>query len=250
VDIVNSLVRINTNEGPIEIELFDQQTPLTVANFLNYVTRGDYTSSIFHRLVSGFVLQGGGFNFESTDAGSTLPAITTDPPVLNEPGISNLRGTVAMAKLGGDPNSATSQWFFNLGDNSGNLDNQNGGFTVFGEVTTGLDVVDRLAAYTITNQGGVFNEIPMQNYNGSNFPTDTTFANFAGINNATLVRRSDRLTFSVVSNDNTGLVTTSVAGNNLTLEYAAGQTGTANITVRATDLDGQFIETTFTVTVS
>jgi cyclophilin family peptidyl-prolyl cis-trans isomerase len=249
-DIVNSLVRFNTSEGAIEVELFDRQTPLTVANFLNYVTRGDYTSSIFHRLVSGFVLQGGGFRFVSTPTGSTLPAVATDPPVLNEPGISNLRGTIAMAKLGGDPNSATSQWFFNLGDNSANLDNQNGGFTVFGQVTTGQDVIDRLAEYVIRNQGGVFNEIPMQNYNGSNFPTDTVFSNFAGINNINLIRRSDRLTFSVVANDNPGLVTASVAGNNLTLTYAAGQTGTANITIRATDLEGQFVETTFKVTVS
>jgi hypothetical protein len=90
----------------------------------------------------------------------------------------------------------------------------------------------------------------MQNYNGTAFPTDTTFANYAGITSVNLIRRSDRLTFSVVANDNPSLVTAAVAGNNLTLTYAAGQTGTANITVRATDLDGQFIETSFMVTVS
>lgn len=249
-DIVNSLVRFNTSEGPVDVELFDRQTPLTVANFLNYVTRGDYSSSIFHRLVSGFVLQGGGFNFERGVGGGTLPAITTDPPVLNEPGISNLRGTIAMAKLGSDPNSATSQWFFNLGNNSANLDNQNGGFTVFGQITSGQDHIDKLATYPITDHGGVFNEIPLQNYTGTSFPTDTVFGNYAGINSVSLIRRSDRLTFSVVANDNPSLVTASVAGNNLTLTYAAGMTGTAHLTVRATDLDGQFVETSFTVTVA
>jgi cyclophilin family peptidyl-prolyl cis-trans isomerase len=250
VDIVNSIVRFNTNEGPIDVELFDKQTPLTVANFLNYVTGGDYTTSIFHRLVNNFVLQGGGFKFNPNGVdGSSLDPITTDPPVLNEPGISNQRGTIAMAKLGNDPNSATSQFFFNLGDNSANLDNQNGGFTVFGHVTSGMEVVDKLATYSVFDQGGVFNEIPLQNYNGTNFPSDTVFRNYAGLNNVSLVRRSDRLSFSVTGNDNPSLVTTSVSGNNLTLSYAAGQTGTAHITVRATDLDGQFVETTFTVTV-
>jgi serralysin len=76
------------------------------------------------------------------------------------------------------------------------------------------------------------------------------FNNYAGINSVSLVRRSDRLTFSVVSNSNTPLVTTSVSGNSLTLQYAANQTGTATITVRATDLDGSFVEDTFTVNVT
>jgi peptidyl-prolyl cis-trans isomerase A (cyclophilin A) len=154
-----------------------------------------------------------------------------------------------MAKLGGNPNSATSQWFFNLADNSANLDSQNGGFTVFGQVVSGMDVVDAMADFQIRQQGGVFNEIPMQNYTGVNFPTDTVFANYAGIVSASVIRQSDRLTFSVVSNSNPSLVTTSVSGNNVTLDYVDGQTGTATITIRATDLNGDFTEETFTVTV-
>jgi peptidyl-prolyl cis-trans isomerase A (cyclophilin A) len=101
--------------GEVEIELFDEAAPETVANFLNYVNDGDYAKSFIHRSVTGFVVQGGGYSFID----GTAVAIPTDPPVINEPGISNLRGTIAMAKLGGDPNSATSQWFFNLADNSG-----------------------------------------------------------------------------------------------------------------------------------
>ncbi|MFL5330678.1 MAG: peptidylprolyl isomerase [Gemmataceae bacterium] len=248
VDIVNSVVRFNTTLGPVDVQLFDQQTPLTVANFLNYVMRGDYNSSIFHRLVNNFVLQGGGFQFHTNP--SRLDQIATDPAIQNEPGISNTRGTIAMAKFGGDPNSATSQFFFNLGDNSGNLDVQNGGFTVFGRVTAGMDVIDKFAQFQITNHGGTFNELPLTNYNGSNFPTDTVFNNYAGVTSVSLVRRSDRLTFSVVSNSNAALVTPTISGNNLTLAYAPNQTGTATITVRATDLDGSFVEDTFTVNVT
>jgi hypothetical protein len=86
---------------------------------------------------------------------------------MNEPGISNLRGTVAMAKLGNDPNSATSQFFFNLADNSENLDNQNGGFTVFGRATPGsMTVVDQIAALPRVNAGGAFNTLPVRNFSG------------------------------------------------------------------------------------
>ncbi len=115
----------------MEIDLFEEETPETVANFLNYVNDGDYANTFIHRSVAGFVIQGGGFTFIDGERQS----VPTDPPVVNEPGISNLRGTIAMAKLSGDPNSATSQWFINLADNAENLDGQNGGFTVFGQVT-------------------------------------------------------------------------------------------------------------------
>jgi cyclophilin family peptidyl-prolyl cis-trans isomerase len=249
VDVVGTRLRFSTSAGEVEVEMFDAQTPLTVANFLNYVDRGAYERSIFHRLVSGFVLQGGGFQFRR-DNEATLPAIETDPPVPNEPGISNLRGTVAMAKLGNDPDSATSQFFFNLGDNSANLDNQNGGFTVFGRVVSGLDVIDALARIATSNQGGVFNEIPLQDYGGTSFPSDTRFANYAGLNSVTVTRRSDRLSYTIVANSNPNLVSTEVVGNRLTLTYGPGRTGTSTVTVRATDLDGSFVDQTFEVNVT
>ena len=157
-------VIMQTPFGAVEIELFDEEAPETVANFLTYVNDGDYVNSFIHRSVPGFVVQGGGFTFVD----GAYVSIPTDPPVINEPGISNLRGTIAMAKLGGDPNSATSQWFFNLADNSANLDNTNGGFTVFGQVTgNGMDVIDQIAALQVWNGGGTFSELPLIDYSGS-----------------------------------------------------------------------------------
>jgi peptidyl-prolyl cis-trans isomerase A (cyclophilin A) len=156
-------VIMQTPFGEVEIELFDEAAPETVANFLNYVNDGDYAKSFIHRSVTGFVVQGGGYSFVDGAA----VAIPTDPPVINEPGISNLRGTIAMAKRSGDANSATNQWFFNLADNSG-LDGTNGGFTVFGQVTgDGMGVIDQIAALQVWNQGGVFGALPMIDYPGS-----------------------------------------------------------------------------------
>ncbi|HXG10808.1 MAG TPA: peptidylprolyl isomerase [Gemmataceae bacterium] len=257
VDVRNSIVRLQTSGGLIDIELFDQNgpasaptrtTPLTVANFLRYVTDGDYRDTIFHRLVPNFVLQGGGFRFDEDT--HTLPAIPTDPPVQNEPGISNVRGTVAMAKLGGDPNSATSQFFFNLGDNSANLDNQNGGFTVFGQVIgDGMQVVDRLASIPTQNRGGVFTEIPLIDFpRTAAFPADLERENLALVESATVRHLRDVLTFTV-SNTNPTLVQATVSGNTLTLDYQENQSGTAIITLRATDREGAFVETSFRVTV-
>ena len=120
----NPVVSLNTNFGPIIMELYEQQTPGTVSNFLKYVNDGDYNNSFFHRSVANFVIQGGGFKTTSTTFTSTaqFSAIPTDAPITNEPGISNVRGTVAMAKLGGDPNSATSQFFVNLSNSNSFLD--------------------------------------------------------------------------------------------------------------------------------
>jgi Ca2+-binding RTX toxin-like protein len=158
-------LHLNTNFGTVPLDLLPEVAPQTVANFLNYADRGDYDNAIFHRLASNFVLQGGGFSTsdETFSNTSQLSSIPTDPPVQNEFNRSNLRATVAMAKLGGNPNSATNQFFFNLGNNSGNLDNQNGGFTVFAEVTDMTTVDAVVAASTINNEGGAFGELPLMN---------------------------------------------------------------------------------------
>jgi cyclophilin family peptidyl-prolyl cis-trans isomerase len=154
-------VRLNTSLGDIDLILFPETAPVTVENFLNYVRRGAYDNSFIHRSVPGFVIQGGGYTF----AGNTLRAIPIDPPIRNEFRTSNTRGTIAMAKLGNNPNSATSQWFFNLADNSQNLDNQNGGFTVFGRVIGGLGVMDQIATVPIYRlNAGDFATIPLLNY--------------------------------------------------------------------------------------
>lgn len=167
------IVSINTNLGPIVIELFETDAPLSVENFLNYVNDGDYIDSIIHRnasLTDGtpFVIQGGGFTTSSPTLTSLnqFTAVPTDDPVLNEPGISNLRGTVAMAKLGGDPSSATSQFFVNLGNNAANLDNQNGGFTVFGQVLD-LTTSDAISDLSNTSLGATtaFTDLPITSNN-------------------------------------------------------------------------------------
>ncbi len=170
-----TIVEVETDLGVIEINLYDNATPATVTNFLDYVNSGAFTDSIVHRSVPGFVIQGGGY---VTNINAEISDINTNPPVTNEPVYSNVRGTIAMAKLGGDPNSATSQWFINLANNAANLDGQNGGFTVFGEVTAGMDVVDSIAGLPRYDFGSAFADLPLRNYSATdytdNVPVDNT----------------------------------------------------------------------------
>ncbi len=166
-------VIMETPLGNIEIELFDEVAPGTVENFLNYVNDGDYEDSFVHRSVPGFVIQGGGFTFEAGQA----TAIPTDPPIENEFELSNVRGTIAMAKLGGDPDSATSQWFINLADNSASLDGddgQGGGFfTVFGQVIgDGMEVADAVAALSRVDAGGAFSQLPVIDFSGGTLQSE------------------------------------------------------------------------------
>jgi cyclophilin family peptidyl-prolyl cis-trans isomerase len=170
---VRTEVRLETNLGIIDVGLFDADAPATVTNFLTYAALRHYDGVIIHRSVVNFVVQGGGYRFLGPNS---VDHIFTLPPVVNEfsPTRSNLRGTIAMAKLGGDPNSATSEWFFNLADNSANLDSQNGGFTVFGQVLgAGMDVVDAIAALPVSNQLNVnsaFGTLPVINYDEATRP--------------------------------------------------------------------------------
>ncbi|MCF6455895.1 peptidylprolyl isomerase [Pseudoalteromonas sp. MMG024] len=139
-----TIVEVQTTQGNFQINLFDETTPKTVENFLKYVNDERYNEVVFHRLITNFVLQGGGYTYE----GSKFIPIDTYGTVVNEPVYSNVRGTIAMAKVENDSNSATSQWFINLKDNSGDLDLQNGGFTVFGQVIgEGMDLIDQLSNF-------------------------------------------------------------------------------------------------------
>lgn len=154
-----TLVRMQTQAGPIDIQLYDSTAPRTVANFLSYVQSGAYDGSIFHRLVRGFVLQGGGLKWAEAST-PKLGQVPVASPVANEFSAtrSNVRGTVAMAKVEGNPDSATNQWFVNLADNATNLDSQNGGFTVFGRVLApGMGVVDGLAQLPLINASSCTN---------------------------------------------------------------------------------------------
>lgn len=171
-----TIVEFQTVMGNFEVNLFDNDTPATVANFLDYVDNGAYSNSVYHRSVSNFIVQGGGFVY---DPATTLAAIPANAAVTNEPEFSNRRGTIAMAKVGGNPNSATNQWFFNLGNNSVNLDAQNGGFTVFGQVIgNGMEVIDAIAALPVYAFTAPFSELPLINYTAADFgnsvPVDDT----------------------------------------------------------------------------
>jgi peptidyl-prolyl cis-trans isomerase A (cyclophilin A) len=176
---------LDTNQGEFCMRLFKNEAPNTVANFLKYVNDGDYNNSVFHRLVKGFVLQGGGYKFVN----NAVTEVPDDPPVINEFNRSNLRGTVAMAKLDGNPNSATSEFFVNLGSNTG-LDSLNGGFTVFAEVVNdGMTVVDKIAALPISNDSArlshiAFNEVPLVNNDQTRSADD-----FVTINRAYVTQR-------------------------------------------------------------
>jgi cyclophilin family peptidyl-prolyl cis-trans isomerase len=143
-----TLAQFRSPLGDVEVELYDQDKPVTVQNFIRYVQSGAFQNEFAHRLVPGFVLQGGGFAI--TNRGTTnwtVFAIPSYPPITNEFAVgrrfSNVYGTIAMAKLGGDTNSATSQWFFNLVNNSF-LDaaDTNNLFVVFGHVVRGTNVLN------------------------------------------------------------------------------------------------------------
>lgn len=172
-----TVVEVRTSAGDFQINLFDNTTPATVANFLSYVNAGAYANNTVHRSVSNFVIQMGGYQY----SGAFPPElIATGAPVVNEPSLSNVRGTVAMAKLSGSPNSATSQFFVNLSNNSAgssSLDTTNGGFTVFGQVIgDGMDIVDQIAMLP-TFQSSNFGELPLQNFSSADassglLPTD------------------------------------------------------------------------------
>ncbi|MDO3386931.1 peptidylprolyl isomerase [Gilvimarinus sp. SDUM040013] len=168
-------VQFQTVMGDFEVNLYDESTPETVANFLEYVSSGDYANTFIHRSVPGFIVQGGGYTFEE---GFTYPQnITPNDPVGNEPVFANVRGTIAMAKTPTSPDSATNQWFFNLADNSANLDNQNGGFTVFGEVTgNGMAIVDAIADLDKAELDGTFSDLPLRDFaSGDSITIDETY---------------------------------------------------------------------------
>lgn len=138
-------VKLSCSLGDIVIELDREKAPKTVENFLSYVRSGHYDGTVFHRVIDGFMIQGGGFAID----GSGIVEKETKAPIPNEGknGLKNVRGSIAMARTG-DPNSATAQFFINVNDNHGlNYPNPDGhGYAVFGKVVEGMDVVDKIKA--------------------------------------------------------------------------------------------------------
>ncbi|MCM2358038.1 MAG: peptidylprolyl isomerase [Geobacteraceae bacterium] len=141
-DAKNPQVLMETSLGSIKIELFVKEAPLSVKNFLDYVNKGFYNGTIFHRVINGFMIQGGGFTAD-------MQQKATAAPIKNEAdnGLKNDRGTIAMARTG-NPDSATSQFFINVVNNDGlNRPRPDGfGYAVFGKVIEGIEVVDKIKA--------------------------------------------------------------------------------------------------------
>jgi cyclophilin family peptidyl-prolyl cis-trans isomerase len=241
--------------GITNVLLFDQAgagAPATVTNFLNYVNDGNYVNSIIHRSVPGFIIQGGGFTVDDLD----IDTVATDPPVVNEFNTqrSNTRGTIAMAKLGNNPNSATSQWFFNLADNSANLDSQNGGFTVFGEVLSELDLepLEAIASLPIYNGSRFFDQpaltdLPLnfQENSDDQVDDDDDLVRYSNIS----IVQADELEFKILSNSNPDLVDVTLNEGELSLDYTDNKSGRSEIIIQATDLLGDSVIDTFEVTV-
>lgn len=142
-------VVLETSKGNITIELDPEKAPVTTENFLNYVKKGFYDGTVFHRVIPGFMVQGGGMTPDMREK-------KTDAPIKNEAsnGLSNTRGTISMARTS-DPNSATAQFFINVADNRRGLDPRPGsaGYAVFGKVVDGMDVVDAIVGVKTTSRG-------------------------------------------------------------------------------------------------
>jgi cyclophilin family peptidyl-prolyl cis-trans isomerase len=179
--LAGTLVQFRTAFGDLDVELLDLEKPVTVQNFIRLLESGAYQNTFFHRCVPGFVVQGGGFwvaNPASTNNVASVFAAPNFGPISNEFAVgatySNVFGTLAMAKTASGPDTATSQWFFNLANNATNLGNQNGGFTVFGRVlgpTNALQVFNRLAlnAGILKLDNSTFSAVPVL-YAGSAYP--------------------------------------------------------------------------------
>ena len=153
------VVEIDTSMGAIVIELNEEKAPKTVENFLNYVKSGHYDGTIFHRIIDGFMIQGGGMDAEMNEK-------ATNAPVENEAdnGLKNDKGTIAMARTQ-DPHSATSQFFINVKDNDflnhSGKNMQGWGYTVFGKVTSGMDVIEKMRGVP-TGRFGMHADVPKE----------------------------------------------------------------------------------------
>lgn len=212
-----TIVRVDTSVGSFSLQLYDDVAPVTVRNFVNYVLTGRYNGTFIHRSEPGFVIQGG---WLTPGVENVLPfvPIAIGPQIVNEFSRSNVRGTIAMAKQDGNPNSATSQWFINLGDNTG-LDTNNGGFTVFGEVTgNGMAIVDAIAGLQRGNIGDFPFSFPIINYDGVNFTrTNLVYVNMTVTSTSGNYQLFNRL---------------QEAGDRVTIRVAGGAAGNAEVDLR------------------
>jgi cyclophilin family peptidyl-prolyl cis-trans isomerase len=267
-----SVVRLETTKGDIDLMLYPSAAPAAVANFLAYVNAGDYDGIAFHRLINDFVLQAG--SLRPVSAPNFFTSVAQRPSPVNEPGLSNLPWTLAAAKRGartswttvsgnqvlrddrfgyvGAPDSATTDFFINLGDNAANLDNQNSGFTVFGRVADASQpVVNAIKALPVGNyvgNAGVLVDGRLRDYNG--VPMDATSAP-ASMNANLTVRVVEAglvpaLRYSITGNTGVEFVTADITEGRLLLTGVAA--GSREITITALDADGGSSSQTFTIT--
>lgn len=153
----NPMVELRTNQGDIKVELYADKAPKSVANFTQYIKDGHYTGTVFHRVIDGFMIQGGGFDAQ-------MQQKSTRPPIENEAknGLKNVPGTLAMARTS-DPHSASSQFFINLAPNTFlDYPSRDGwGYAVFGKVVSGMDVVEKIAKVR-TGNAGFHQNVPVE----------------------------------------------------------------------------------------
>jgi cyclophilin family peptidyl-prolyl cis-trans isomerase len=279
-----TVVTFNTSQGAINVKLFDKDAPQTVTNFLNYLEAGDYNNDVFHRMsnlsqtnvknpptLPYQILQGGGFTVSTNTNGSlSFSTVQAFQSIVNEFSAAhqNLIGTISMARQSA-PNSATSQFFFNLTDNTQALNGSNGGgFAVFGQVVGASDV-STLQSFTTTynsidgtNANAAFTTLPVKNYPPSGtptpvFPDKATTANLALTNSITVTQPpTGHLTYAIIGNSNPNVVTATLGSNTSTSTFSANQlqlkagsvAGTSVITVQITDNRGESVTKQFTVT--
>jgi len=255
-----SAARFTTTKGSFDVILYSKATPATVENFLDYIDADRYENTFFHRSVDDagkqlVILQGGGYSYTSAAGFKSVtkfmqPGSTTKPlEVANEPGISNMRGTVGLAKLGTAANSGSSEFYVNLDDvNAGNLDKQNSGFTVFGRIPeAGLETIQAIhdlptGDYSISGfASSTFTDVPMDAVSA---PAAMEPGKLVKV---TAVTAAPILTYEVES-QNTAVATASLNGTQITIHGVAA--GGTNVVVTATDLDGNEVSENIAVTVT
>lgn len=265
---MNSQVQLQTLLGNITIDLYDNLAPGTVANFIRYIEANRYDNAIFSRLGAFLhgtstvrdVLQGGQFTFSSTNGTGNLTQIQTFESIQDEVDLPNVAGTISMAKTS-SRNSATSQFFFNLIDNTDALSpaNQtNGGFTVFGKVdAASMQVVNALAAFNVQDKSSfnsALSTLPLKNTASAAFPGSTVESDYALIKDVKVINkvvgRVESFTYKVLGNTNPSLVRVTLNGNQLTVKAQPNSTGSSRVTIRATDRQGVFVDTSFNVVVA
>jgi len=250
--VTGQIVEMKFDEGAVNIEMLPDVAPLNVENFLSYVDDNTFDKTVIHRSIADFVIQGGSFT-------ATLPieSVVTRDPVVNEFSLSNLRGTLSMAKLPDQPDSATSGYFINMADNSNILDTQNGGFTVFARVIgSGMDIADAIHAiptYTLTldNSGFPYEDFPL----GGNASDDITVDFMVELETArrvTALPNSDgnpsMVSFAATSSA-PEIADASFDGSMLFVTPGGAGLGSTTIVVTATDTNGNEVSDEFVVEV-